>query len=91
MLSLAVPAKDGVLLFDGVFGWLRVTVGELVSTVKVTGALSPAGFPSELPCVATAVYWPLDKAGLALPDVQAPPVPVAVAVETTVPLAAAPA
>ena len=72
-------------MFDGVFGWLRVTVGELVSTEKVTGALSPAGFPGELPCVATAVYWPLTSEGLALLELHAPPVPVAMSLETSVP------
>ena len=60
-------------------------------TVKVTGPLLPAGPPaSGFGWVATAVYFPLDRAGLALPDVQPAPVPVAVAVETTVPFAAAP-
>ena len=66
-----------------------VTTGDGV-TVNVTGPLLPAGFPwRELVCVATAVYCPLDRAGLALPETQAAPVPVAVAVETAVPFAAA--
>ena len=60
-------------------------------TVNVTGALSPRGFPSELFWMATEVYCPIDRAGLALPDVQPAPVPVAVAVETAVPFAVAPA
>ena len=61
-------------------------------TVNVTGPLLPAGSPtSEFAWLATAVYCPLDRAGLALPDVQLAPVPVAVAVETTVPFAVAPA
>jgi len=89
--SLALPVKDGVVSFEGDFGWFKVTVGELVSTVNVAGALSPLGFPSELSCVATAVYCPLTSDGLALPELHAPPVPVAAALETTVPLAVLPA
>ncbi|TMM18072.1 MAG: hypothetical protein E6F96_07180 [Actinobacteria bacterium] len=61
-------------------------------TVKVTGLLLAAGFPDSEPAwMATAVYCPLGRAGLALPDIHPAPVPVAVAVETTVPLAVAPA
>lgn len=60
-------------------------------TVNVTGSLQPGGFPSELSCVATAVYSPLGRVGLASPDVQPAPVPVAVAIETTVPFSVAPA
>jgi hypothetical protein len=48
VVSLAEPVKDGVVSFDGDSGWFNVTVGEAVSTVNVTGALTPAGFPSEL-------------------------------------------
>jgi hypothetical protein len=91
VVSLAVPVKNGVVLLDGDFGWFNVSLGGPVSTVKVTGSLMPAGFPSELGCVATAVYCPLDKAGLASPDAQVPPVPVAIAVETTDPFAVDPA
>ena len=54
-VSLAVPVKEGVALFEGDFGWLSVTVGGFVSTVKVTGALMPSGLPRELFCVAIAV------------------------------------
>src|SRR5438270_8143755 len=89
-VSLALPVNDGVVSFDGDFGWSKVTVGEAVLTTKVTALLLPAGFPSELGCVATAVYWPLDNAGLACPELQLPPVPAAVALETTVPSAEPP-
>ena len=61
-------------------------------TVNVAGSLLPAGFEgSELAWVATAVYCPLESAGLALLDVQPPPLPVAVAIETTGPFAVVPA
>ena len=61
-------------------------------TVNVTGVLLPAGFPRiELAWVATAVYWPAGSAGLALPDVHPARVPAAVAFETSVPFAVAPA
>ena len=89
-MSLADPVKDGVVLLEGDFTGFKVTAGELVSTTNVTGELVPAGFPSELGCVATAVYWPLESAGLALLDVQPPPSGVAVAVEMTVPFAVLP-
>jgi hypothetical protein len=93
VVSLAVPLKDGVVLFDGDTGWFNVTVGAAVSTVNVTGRLVPAGFPRELGWVAIAVYvcFPLNKAGLASPEVQAPPVPLAVAVEMTEPPVLSPA
>ena len=76
---------------EGDFTGFNVTAGELVSTTNVTGELVPAGFPSELGCVATAVYCPLERVGLALPDVQLPPSGVAVAIAMTVPLALLPA
>jgi hypothetical protein len=61
-------------------------------TVKVTGALLPVGFPrSELAWVAIAVYCPVERDGDAWPDVQPAPVPVAVAIETSVPFTVAPA
>src|SRR5438128_11270645 len=91
VVSLAEPLNDGAVLLEGDFGWLNVTVGEVVSTMNVRGWLTPEGFPSELSCVATAVYWPLERAGLALPDTQAPLVPGAVALDTTAPVAVAPA
>src|ERR1035441_7852483 len=81
VMSLAVPVNDGVRLFDGEGGRFSVTVGEAVSTSNVTGLLSPSGFPSELGWTATAVYSPLESDGLALPELQLPPVPVAAAFE----------
>jgi hypothetical protein len=91
-MSLAVPVKDGVVLLERNAGEFNVTLGAAVSTVNVTGELAPAGFPgSELVCVAVAVYCPSFRAGLALPELQPPRVPGAVAVETTVPVAEAPA
>ena len=91
VVSLPVPLKDGVVSLDGDFGDFSVTVGEAVSTTNVAGELTPGGFPSELSWAATAVYCPLASAGLASPDVQAPPVPVAVALATIEPFAVAPA
>ena|SRR5438552_3298963 len=91
VVSLADPLKDGAVLFDGDGGAFKVTVGDDVSTTNVTGELVPAGLPSELSWVASAVYCPLESAGLALPDAKAPPVPAVVAVATTAPLTVAPA
>jgi hypothetical protein len=91
VVSLAEPVKDGAVFFDSNSGWLKVTVGEAVSTMNVTGELTPAGLPSELCWTATAVYCPPDSAGPASPEVQSAPVPVAVAVETTAPFAVDPA
>jgi hypothetical protein len=48
VVSLAEPVKEGMVLFDGDSGWFNATVGDAVSTVNVTGPLTPAGFPSEL-------------------------------------------
>jgi hypothetical protein len=90
VVSLAMPVKGGVVSFEGDGGWFRVTVGELVSTTKVTGELLPGELPSELGWVATAVYWPLAKAGLACPELQPPPVPLAAAFETGTPSALLP-
>jgi hypothetical protein len=64
------------------------TGGDVI--VNVTGPLLPAGFPRELSWTATAVYSPVDNAGLASLDFQPAPVPAAVAVETSVPVAVAP-
>src|SRR5438309_681189 len=89
-VSLALPANEGVVSFDGVFGWFRVTVGEAVLTTNVIALLLPAAFPSELGCVAIGRAARRDSAGLAPPELQPPPVPAAVAVETTVPWALAP-
>src|SRR6476469_6435298 len=91
VVSLAVPVNDGVVSLEGDGGCFKVTVGEAVSISKVTGLLFPAGLPSELVWVALAVYSPLERAGLAPPELQPPPVPVAAAVERTVPSALAPA
>src|SRR5437899_13029157 len=93
VVSLAVPLNDGVVSLDGEDGDLSVTVGDVVSTVKDTGLLVPAGFPSELCCVAIAVYvcLPFSSAGLAGDELQPPPVPVAVALERTGPSALLPA
>ena len=92
LASFVVPVKDGVVLLDRAAGAFNVTAGAAVSTVNVTELLVPAGFPSELCWVAIAVYtcFPLDRAGLALPELQPPPAPVAVAVATTDPFAVAP-
>ena len=46
--SVPVPEKVGVVLFEGVGGWLRVTAGEFVLTVNVTVPLLPVSLPSEL-------------------------------------------
>ena len=91
MVSLAVPVKDGVVSLEGDFGAFNVTLGAAVSTVKVSGSLAPAGFSSGLSCIAIAVYCPLDRAGLASPELQSPPLPVAVALETIEPFAVDPA
>ena len=70
--------------------WGRAAAGG--ATVNVTGPLLPAGFSgSKLAWVATAVYCPVDRAGLALLDAHPFPVPVAAAAETIVPFAVAPA
>src|SRR5271168_320655 len=90
VVSLAVPVKDGALLFDGDVGWLSVTVGDAVLTMNVTAALLPSGFPRELGCVANAVYSPLGSSGLAASDVQLPLVGVAVALDRGEPVAVAP-
>ena len=84
-MSLAEPEKDGVVLLVRAIGGFSVTVGGFVSTVNATCWLVPGGFPSELVWVATAVYvcFPLARLGLALPEVQLPPVGVAVALETS--------
>src|SRR3981189_388352 len=56
VLSLPKPLKDGVVFLEGDSIGFRVTVGEEVSTSKLTVLLLPSGFPSELFCVAIAVY-----------------------------------
>src|SRR5664280_2638916 len=83
----ALPLNFGweTLSTSPLFGVVMPTAGGNVSTVNVTGLLTPAGFPGEPAWVAVAVYCPVSRAGLALPEFQLPPVPVAVAVETTEP------
>src|SRR6202035_158170 len=83
VVSLASPLKDGVVLLDGEEMELSVTVGEVVSTVNLMLLLVPPGFPTELACVATAWYSPLERAGLALPEFQLPGALVASALETS--------
>ena len=72
-------------LFVGEWGAASVTAGGFVSTKKLTGALAPSGLPIELGCFAMALYCPLFSVWLAPPEVQAAPVPAAVAVATTFP------
>ncbi len=86
VLSVASPLKVGVGSLDGVAMASSVTVGERVSTMKVRSSLNPGPLPNELSCSATALYscLPSDRGGLACPDVQAPPVPVAAAAATSV-------
>src|SRR2546421_11845564 len=86
-MSLALPVNDGVVSFDGDLGLFRLTVGGEVLTVNVIVLLTPGAFPSELVWVAIAVYGPLVRVGLACPELHSPPVPVAVALETSVPSA----
>src|SRR2546423_10138259 len=91
VVSLAVTVNDGFRVLDGEAGWFSVTVGAAVSTVNLTASLLPSGLPSELGCVATAVYWPSFKAGLAGPEVQLPATTVPVALAATVPSGLLPA
>ncbi len=91
-----VWGADGIHLNDATGGAGGATNAGVMTgggvTVNVTDPLLPAGFPtSELAWMAIAVYWPTDSAGLASPEVQPAPVPVAVAVETTGPFAVGPA
>jgi hypothetical protein len=90
VVSLAKPVKEGVVLLLSGAGWWRLTVGGFVFTVNDTVLLCPVPLPSELSCAATAVYSPLSSAGLASPELQPPPVPDAVAVDTAVPSALLP-
>ena len=72
-------------LFVGECGGASVTSGGFVSTKKLTVELAPSGLPIELGCFAITLYCPLFSVGLAAPEVQAAPVPAAVAVATTLP------
>src|ERR1700729_2940372 len=87
VVSLAVPLKVGVVMFDCATGWANVTAGGSVFTVNVTGELSPALFPSELVSVANAVYVcsPEERGALILLAVKTPPLGVAVASVTWLP------
>ena len=78
------PVNEGVVLLDGDLTPFNVTVGAEVFTVNLMLLLVPAGFPSELGCVAMAVYWPLESEGLALPELQLPGAFVASALATSV-------
>src|SRR5258708_21204735 len=89
-VSRAGREKEGVVWLEGDSTGFSVTVGEAVLTVNVTVLLRPSELPSELGCVATAVYCPLVSPGLACPELQPPPVPSAVALETWVPSALLP-
>jgi hypothetical protein len=75
VVSLAVPENDGVVSFDGEAGACSVTVGDCVSTTKLTGSLAPTEKPNEPGCVANAVYTPSARAGLTRAEIQLPPVP----------------
>src|SRR5437879_5212922 len=93
VVSLAVPVNEGVALLDGDLGDVMLTVGALVSRMKVTGALVPSGFPrSALFWIATAVKLclPAASAGLTGPELHTPPAGVAVASATTVPVGRSP-
>ena len=51
VVSLAVPVKDGLRLFERSSGGFSVTLGATVSIVNVTGALAPL-FPASSAWVA---------------------------------------
>jgi hypothetical protein len=90
VVSLAVPVNEGVVSFVRAGGAFSVTVGGAVSILNVRDSLTPSGFPSELSCLATAVYCPSARAGLAPLELQLPPVPPAVALATGEPVALGP-
>ena len=83
--------NDGVVSFEGDSGLLRVTVGEAVSTVNVTGLLTPFGAPEGAFLGGDGCVLPPPRAGLAASEAEPPPVPAAVAVATADPLTVAPA
>jgi hypothetical protein len=91
VVSLAVPVNVGFVLLDGDFGGVKPTVGGAVSTVNMIGLLAPGAFSAELGWTATAVYWPLARAGVAGCELHGPPVPLATAFETGTPSALLPA
>jgi hypothetical protein len=43
VLSAALPVNDGVVLFEGEAGSLKVTTGAAVTTLNLTGGLVPDG------------------------------------------------
>ena|SRR5947209_5801189 len=94
LVSLAVPVNDGVATFERCLSaGFNVTVGAVVSTMKVTGTLVPSGLPvMELFCDATAVYvcLPVLSADLSGPEVHASPTGVALASDTGVPVGRSP-
>src|SRR4051794_1091511 len=87
VVALAVPVKEGVVSWPGLFGATSVTFGELRSTTKLTGALLPSGLPSELVWVACAVYSPIGSAGPELTGPHLPPLGAVEALATTGPSA----
>ncbi|MCW3028078.1 MAG: hypothetical protein JWN81_1289 [Solirubrobacterales bacterium] len=54
VVSLALPLKDGFVLFDSDGGPVSVTVGEAVLIENSTVALVPGSLPSEVDWVAYA-------------------------------------
>src|SRR5271155_2832619 len=75
-----VTVSDMLAVELPVAGEVRVTLGGIVSTVKVKGTVSPVWLPgSELSWLTTSVYVPFGSAGLIGPEVHAPPVPDTVA------------
>jgi hypothetical protein len=76
-------ASDSLVVELPFAGVVRVTAGETVSTMKLNRSDVPtSSLITELCWLATAVYAPSGNEGLAAPEVQAPRVPVAVAIET---------
>ena len=84
VVSLASPLKDGFVLLEGEVIEFSDTLGDAVLTVNLMLLLVPAGLLTELAWVAAAVYSPLDRAGLALPEFQLPGAFVASALATSV-------
>src|SRR5439155_21206547 len=81
--SLAVPWKTGAFSFVGERGGASVMLGARVSTPNAIGAVV-VEFPAASVSVAATVYvfLPSLSGGLTGGEVQAPPVPLAVAVAT---------
>src|ERR1700683_28489 len=89
--ALAVPLNFGVWSRDGEGGCSSVTLGDSVLTMNFTALLVPGSLPSELGCVATALYSPSANCGLAAFDSQAPPAPEGAELATSVPSGLGPA